>query len=191
MADFDENDLPVGHGHGNSGEDDGKPQTEMDASDDRRRSKNRPRAGRQVQVTPTVDRTVDRSSVPYPTPTLEGQSASARDRIIAVYTGGTGLDAKTDLMIRSIGEGFQLREDDPLWIILIPALLRGADAGQQRELAVAIGELRETVTGKSGLAMPLKNLERSFSEQFQRLDEAIQENAQAINIATIKTAKNI
>jgi len=135
-----------------------------------------------------------RSSRSHPAPepaSIPASMSSARERIVSAFTGGTPLDTKTELMMRAIAEAYELREDDPLWIVLIPALLRGADALQQRELVAAIGELRDTLTGKGGLSVPLKSLERTINEQMQELFEAVQENGNAIAGFAKKLQKSV
>jgi len=96
--------------------------------------------------------------------------------LIAALTGGKGLTEQEQNLYNSVALAFGLRDDDPLWLVVLPSLLRRDNIAEIREL-FAIAMKSKTGTDNS--------------DQLLAIAEALQEERAAINLMTSKLDKAV
>lgn len=97
--------------------------------------------------------------------------------LIAALTGGKGLTEQEQNLYNSIAIAFGLRDEDPLWLVVLPSILRRDNITEIRELfAVAI-------KSKAGGA--------DYTDQLLAMTEALQEERASINLMTSKLDKAV
>lgn len=106
------------------------------------------------------------------------------DKLVDALKGGKDLTPQEQQLVDSLRAGFGLSEADPLWLMILPSLLRGggaSDVGEIREIIQQALVQAQTAGGKNNLA-----------PRFDQLEEATSELRELINTALgVKFEKNI
>lgn len=113
----------------------------------------------------------ERKSKPLRRDDRGGQPGSPKERLISVLTGGREPDPEQQAIINAVEAGFGIAESDPVWIFLLPPLLKNGRAGD-------VAEVRELVAS-------LK------SAGIEELSEAQRETSAAINAFNLKLEKSV
>lgn len=102
---------------------------------------------------------------------------SPKDRLIAALTGGRGLSADQERIVDAIQAGFGLAEEDPMWLFVLPPLLRSGDGvAEVRELvaslksapAPSLGGLAELIESQRDTTDAINALHLKFEKSTER-----------------------
>lgn len=107
-----------------------------------------------------------------------GQPASPRQRLISTLNGGRQPDTDQQKIIDSIEAGFGVGDADPLWILILPALLKSGDARVAAEVRDLLANIKSAGLGKAGPGIG-------------ELSEAQRETSAAINALNLKLEKSV
>lgn len=139
---------------------------------------------------------------------------SPRDDLIAVLTGGRGLTARQKALLDATQVGFSLTDNDPFWIVALPALLEsgssnideirdlirelianGANSRQNDDISSAIESVsesqREAAHAINAMTNRLKTqVERAVEAAIAKIGED-QEKQSAVKIDSEKIAQSV
>lgn len=107
-----------------------------------------------------------------------GQTGSPKERLISVLTGGREPDPEQQAIINAVEAGFGITESDPVWIFLLPPLLKNGSAGDVAEVRELVASIKSAGLGKAGSGM-------------EELSEAQRETSAAIHAFNLKLEKSV
>lgn len=102
-----------------------------------------------------------------------GRQKTQVDKLIDALKGGKGLTPQEQQMVDSLRAGYGLSEADPLWLMILPPLLKGGSSD-----AV---EVREIVQQALVQAAGVKN--SNLAPRFDQLEEVTSELRESVNTA--------
>lgn len=120
----------------------------------------------------------ERKSKPLRRDERASQSGSPKERLISVLTGGREPDPDEQHIINAVEAGFGLSDADPMWIIVLPPLLKNRRAGDVAEVRELVASIKSAGLGKAGTGM-------------EELSEAQRETTAAINAFNLKQEKSV
>lgn len=106
------------------------------------------------------------------------QAGSPKERLISVLTGGRQPDPEQQAIINAVEAGFGISESDPVWIFLLPPLLKSGRAGDVAEVRELVASVKASGIGKARAGL-------------EELGEAQRETAAAINAFNLKLEKSV
>lgn len=106
------------------------------------------------------------------------QPGSPKERLISVLTGGRQPDPEQQAIINAVEAGFGITESDPVWIFLLPPLLKNGRAGDVAEVRELVASIKSAGLGKAGTGI-------------EELSEAQRETSAAINAFNLKLEKSV
>lgn len=118
----------------------------------------------------------ERKSKPLRRDERISQPGSPKERLISVLTGGRQPDPEQQAIINAVEAGFGISESDPVWIFLLPPLLKSGRAGDVAEVRELVASIKSA--GKAGTGM-------------EELSEAQRETTAAINAFNLKQEKSV
>lgn len=107
-----------------------------------------------------------------------GRTSSPRERLISVLTGGRQPDPDQQAIIDAVEAGFGISESDPMWIFLLPPLLKNGGAGNVAEVRELVASIKSAGLCKAGTGL-------------EGLAEAQRETSAAINAYNLKLEKSV
>lgn len=124
------------------------------------------------------ERDKDRDKARIRRPERAAQPGSPKEKLISVLTGGRRPDQEQEAVINAVEAAFGIGEADPMWIFLLPPLLKGGRAGDVAEVRELVASIKSAGLGKSGAGL-------------DELNEAQRETAAAINSFNLKLEKSV
>lgn len=106
------------------------------------------------------------------------QPGSPKEKLISVLIGGHRPDPAQEAILNAIEAGFGITESDPMWIFLLPLLLKNGSAEAVSEVRELVANIKSAGLGKAGAGL-------------EELSEAQRETAAAINAINLKLEKSI
>lgn len=153
----------------------GDPRTETTGKGDGGRKKKEEEKARFRRA----ERANQTDSQPAPQPARQvRQAASPRERLISMLTAGRGPDPEQQAIINAVEAGFGISDADPMWIFLLPTVLKSGRADDVAEVRELVASIKSAGLGQAGKGM-------------EELSEAQRETTAAINSFNLKQEKAV
>lgn len=124
------------------------------------------------------ERDKDRDKTRLRRPERAAQPASPKEKLISVLTGERRPDPEQEAIINAVEAAFGIGEADPIWIFLLPPLLKGGRAGDVAEVRELVSSIKAAGLGSAGAVM-------------DELSEAQRETTAAIHAFNLKLEKSV